>query len=61
MTVKLPCNELMRLSDISLEWIEDCLRWRGSILTGYASHWCYDYDFLPVDETSYEWPCGCFD
>jgi len=43
----------------SKEWERDCLRWRGAILTGKYGHWCDDYDGLPVDETSIEWPCAC--
>lgn len=53
---------------------EDCLRWRGSMLTGDFAHWCWDWDGLPVDETCRwetkdhngdpftggEWPCGCY-
>lgn len=41
------------------EWISDCLKWRGTVLTGTHSHWCYSWDFLPIDETSLEWPCEC--
>jgi len=41
------------------EWIEDCLYWLGVVLTGTYAHWCDDYDGLPVDETSHEWPCAC--
>lgn len=44
---------------LSKEWIEDCLKWRGRVLTGKFGHWCYDWDGLPVDETSSEWPCNC--
>ncbi len=40
-------------------WREDCLKWRGVILTGKYSHWCFDWDELPIDETCREWPCGC--
>jgi len=45
----------------SKEWEEDCLKWRGEILTGKYCHWCFDYDELPVDETTDEWPCACAD
>lgn len=41
------------------EWEEDCLRWRGRILTGQYAHICWEWDGLPVDETCLEWPCGC--
>ena len=44
----------------STQWVEDCLRWRGVVLTGEYAHWCFEYDDLPMDETCYgEWPCGC--
>lgn len=43
----------------SAEWQEDCLRWRGKVLTGRYGHWCPDWDYLPVDETTPEWPCPC--
>jgi hypothetical protein len=41
------------------EWRKDCLRWRGRVLTGKERHWCYDWDGLPIDETTPEWPCSC--
>lgn len=46
---------------LSKEWKEDCLKWRGIVLTGKYAHWCGDYDDLPVDETCSEWPCDCRD
>ena len=43
------------------EWIEDCIRWRGKVLTGKYCHWCYEWDGLPVDETCREFGCcNCF-
>lgn len=39
------------------QWKEDCMRWRGRVLTGEKSHWCFDWDFLPVDETTSEIDC----
>ena len=44
----------------SPEWIADCMKWRGKVLTGNYQHWCWDWDELPVDDTCSEWPCGCF-
>ncbi len=35
-------------------WSTDCLKYRGRELTGKFRHWCYDWDFLPVDETTEE-------
>lgn len=34
------------------DFAEDCMQWRGRILTGRYAHWCYDWDGLPVDETT---------
>lgn len=43
-------------------WIEDCLFWRHKVLTGKLSHWCHEFDGLPVDETCAEITvCHCFD
>lgn len=44
----------------SQEWQDDCLHWRGQVLRGRASHWCWEWDGLPIDETCSEWPCGCW-
>lgn len=40
-------------------WEQDCHHWRRQLLTGIHSHWCQDWDGLPVDETCPEWPCTC--
>ena len=42
------------------EWEADCMRWRGRTLTGRYPHWCWDWDGLPVDDTTPEWPCACY-
>lgn len=39
---------------------EECIHWRGKILTGKFAHFCYEWDGLPIDETCMEWPCGCY-
>lgn len=44
---------------IRSDWQEDCLKYRGKVLTGDYAHWCPEWDDLPIDETSFEWPCGC--
>ena len=41
------------------QWERDCQHWRGRVLTGKSSHWCYEWDGLPIDETTPEWPCAC--
>lgn len=50
-------SEVQRLS--SDDWKQDCLKYRGKVLTGEYGHWCMEWDQLPVDETCPEWPCGC--
>lgn len=45
---------------LSDQFKADCLHWRGRVLTGAHAHWCDDYDGLPVDETTPEWPCSCY-
>ena len=46
----------------SADWRTDCLRWRGLLLVGRFAHWCWDWDGLPVDETTPEFQgCCCFD
>ncbi len=37
------------------------MKWRKRVLTGEHAHFCNDWDGLPVDETTPEWPCGCYD
>ena len=44
---------------LSPQWVEDCKRWRGHVLTGKYGHWCPEWDDLPIDETCPEWPCDC--
>lgn len=36
----------------SEDWKADCMKWRGRVLAGKYAHWCPDWDFLPVDETT---------
>jgi hypothetical protein len=40
-------------------WKRDSRHWRGRVLTGRYCHWCDDWDGLPIDETTPEWPCAC--
>ena len=43
------------------EWCVDSLRWRGKVLHGEFAHWCFEWDSLPVDETTREFVCClCF-
>lgn len=43
------------------EWIRDCKKYWGEVLSGELSHWCYDWDELPVDETREEiTSCTCW-
>ena len=44
------------------EFEEDCIKYYGKILTGKYKHYCYDWDFLPIDETCQEFSCcNCID
>ncbi len=44
------------------EWEQECLKWRGVVLTGRKGHYCNEWDGLPVDETCDEFSCcTCFD
>lgn len=46
---------------MSEDWIEDCLKFHGKILTGKFAHWCPEWDDLPIDETCGEFEvCTCF-
>lgn len=46
---------------MSQEWIDDCMKYWGRVLTGKLGHWCYDWDGLPIDETCEEFSvCCCF-
>lgn len=47
--------------NMAQNWVADCMHWFGRVLHGERVHWCEDWDGLPVDETSPEWPCGCFE
>lgn len=39
---------------------QDCMHWRGRLLTGKEAHYCHDWDGLPMDETCEEYSsCGC--
>ena len=33
------------------EWEEECTKIYGRVLTGQYSHWCWEFDDLPIDET----------
>lgn len=39
------------------QWEVDCIKWHGRLLTGKFSHYCSDWDELPVDETIDEFDC----
>jgi hypothetical protein len=48
-------------AEIEALWVQDCLKWRSRVLRGEKCHWCYDWDGLPVDETTDEWKtCACY-
>jgi hypothetical protein len=45
----------------SSEWKKACLKTHGKLLNGKQSHYCWDWDCMPVDETCVEFECcTCF-
>lgn len=49
-----------RYPDRMIIWAKDCIHWRGRVLVGARAHWCWDWDGLPVDETTAEHEtCTC--
>ena len=38
-------------------WIEDCEKSVGRPLLGSMAHYCYEWDGMPVDETTREFEC----
>jgi hypothetical protein len=45
---------------IEAEWGADCMRWHNRVLVGNRAHWCPDWDYLPIDETTPEIEgCSC--
>lgn len=46
----------MTLLEDDQDWIQDCLPY-GRVLTGKYSHWCLDWDGMPIDETCPEFEC----
>ena len=48
------------MNEPSEDWKEDCLHHYGIVLTGKYSHWCPDFDYLPVDESCFHFEyCTC--
>ena len=44
----------------SADWIEDSMKWWGRVLDGENTHWCPDWDDLPIDKTCDEFEhCTC--
>lgn len=40
---------------------KDCIKWHSRLLTGTYAHWCWDWDFMPIDETCPEFEsCTCY-
>lgn len=43
------------------EWEAECMWWMGEVLTGKYSHYCWEWDGLPIDETCMEFAaCLCY-
>ena len=50
------------IGPMSGDWAKDCMKWRGRVLTGKKCHYCFDWDGLPVDETTPEFDaCICYE
>lgn len=45
--------------DFEKIWIHDCFKWHDKLLTGTKRHYCPDWDYLPIDETCFEFE-ACF-
>ncbi len=44
------------------EFDQDCMQMWGKLLTGKHKHYCCEWDYLPIDETCYEYfACMCYD
>lgn len=53
-------EELTKLTKHPEEWIGDCERFHNRVLEGLYSHFCYDWDMMPIDETVEEYKyCYC--
>ena len=47
------------MSNLS-DWVNDCMKWHGHVLTGNFRHWCAEWDDLPIDNTCKEFEaCHC--
>jgi hypothetical protein len=39
---------------------QDCMHFYGKVLEGIHKHYCPDFDYLPIDETCFEYQfCLC--
>ena len=49
------------MSNVSQDWIDDCMEFHGKVLYGEKAHWCPDWDHLPIDSSCEEIKyCTCF-
>jgi len=54
-------DETLRIATCSDQWKADSRKWRGEVLCGWYSHWCAEWDELPVDWTCSEITCcSCY-
>jgi hypothetical protein len=43
-----------------IEFDEECMHFYGEVLTGKYKHFCPDFDYLPIDESCFEYQfCTC--
>ena len=53
--------DMIRVGNMPEAWKNGCLAERGKVLTGEKSHWCTDWDYMTVDETTKEFEaCLCY-
>lgn len=59
-TNRMPWDSARGARRLSPEWVRDCLQVHGRVLQGKYSHWCPEWDGMPIDETCMEWTvCVC--
>jgi hypothetical protein len=37
--------------DFATVWVKECMFFHGRVLEGEKSHYCPEWDFMPIDET----------
>ena len=47
----------LRSFGLNIAWAFESWRWWGIVLKGEKRHYCFEWDFLPIDETCSEFEC----